>query len=369
MDNVLLHSRDRIVVQRDPQRADPASVYVKGEVERPGRFPLTSNLRVSNLVALAGGLKRSADTRTADLTIYSLRGPNPEIGKHEEIKLSAALRGTRSDDPVLQDGDVLTIKQIPSWADVGASITIRGEVRHPGVYGIAPGERLSSVLERAGGFLPTAYPEAAVLTRISVKQMQEKSRNELIQEVQQNAANVKVSINSSAADQAALQNAALQQRKQVLAALRSAPVSGRLVIHLSRNLKAFAKSPDNIQVRAGDTILIPKRPDFVIVTGQVYNSNAITYQPGRTAGWYLRRAGGVTALGNKGAIFIIRADGSVVSNSGNRWWHGDVLSVRVGPGDTVVVPEKAIGGSLFWKNLIQISQVASSTAIVASLVP
>lgn len=368
-DNILLHSRDRILVRRDPLRADPASVYIEGEVERPGRFPLTSNLRVSDLVALAGGLKRSADTRTADMTIYNVHGPHPEIGKHQEINLAAALRGGRSDDPVLHDGDVLTIKEIPSWGDIGASITIRGEVRHPGVYGIAPGERLSSVLERAGGFLPTAYPEAAVLNRISVKQLQEKSRNELIQEVEQNATNVKVSINATAADQAALQSAALQQRKQVLAALRSAPVTGRLVIHLTRNLKAFAKSQDNIQVRAGDTLMIPKRPDFVIVTGQVYNSNAITYEPGRSVGWYLRRAGGVTALGNKSAVFLVRADGSVVSNSGNRWWHGDVMSVRVGPGDTVVVPEKALGGSLFWKNLIQISQVASSTAIVASLVP
>lgn len=367
--NVLLESRDRIMVQRNPLRADPPSVYVEGEVVRPGRFPLTANLRISDLVGLAGGLKRSADRQTADLTRYAAGSSGAGTDQHQEINLEAALSGTNGRDPVLKDGDLLTVKEIPAWKDIGASITIRGEVRHPGTYGIAPGERLSSVLERAGGFLPTAYPTAAILERISVKQLQEKSRNELIQQVEQSATNVKVSINSTASEAAALQSAALQQQQQVLAALKNAPVTGRLVIHLRTDLKAFANSQDDVQVQAGDTLMIPKRPDFVVVTGQVYNSNAITYEPDRTAGWYLRRAGGATDLGNKGAIFVVRSDGSVVSGSGNGWWRGDVLSARVGPGDTIVVPEKPIGGSLFWKNLLQISQVASSTAIVAALIP
>lgn len=369
LENVLLESRDRILVHRNALAADPPSVYVEGQVVRPGRFPLTANLRISELVGMAGGLKRSADRQMADLTSYNVDGSGPGAKEHQQINLEAALKGAGNQDLTLEDGDVLTIKELPGWNDIGASITVRGEVRHPGTYGITAGERLSSVLERAGGFLPTAYPPAAVLERISVKQLQEKSRNELIQQVEQNATDVKVSLNSTAADQAALQSAALQQQQQVLAALKNAPVTGRLVVHLRNNLKSFENSQDDIKVQAGDILVIPKRPDFVLVTGQVYNSNAITYEPGRTAGWYLSRAGGVTGLGNKKAIFIVRSDGSVASGSENHWWHGDVLSAQMGPGDTIVVPEKPIGGSLFWKNLIQISQVASSTAIVATLIP
>ncbi|HUZ47362.1 MAG TPA: SLBB domain-containing protein [Terriglobia bacterium] len=364
-ENVLLRPRDRILVQRDPLKSDPPSVYVEGDVQRPGRFPLTADLHVSDLVGFAGGLKRSADARTADLTSYNVQGSHPKIGKHQEINLAEALDGKQ--DAVLHDGDVLTVKELPNWNDIGASITIRGEVRHPGTYGIAPGERLSSVLVRAGGFLPTAYPQAAVLDRGEVRALQQKSRDKLIQEMRQNAGDIKTSLNESASDQAALQQAALQQHKQVLEALQSAPITGRLVIHLSRNLKEFAGSQDDIPVRAGDTLMIPKRPDFVIVTGQVYNSNAITFERGRTAGWYLSRAGGVTGMGNKSAIFIVRANGSVVSTGGNMWWHGDVLSVRVGPGDTIVVPEKPLGRSTLWKNLIQISQIASSSAIAAAV--
>ena len=369
LENVLLESRDSILVHRNPLKADPPSVYVEGQVVRPGRFPMTSNLRVADLVGLAGGLKRSADRQTADLTTYNTNGQNPGTSKHQQFNLRAALEGTGNQNLVLKDGDVLTIRELPSWYDIGASITIRGEVRHPGTYGISPGERLSSVLERAGGFLPTAYPQAAVLERPEVRQLQEKSRNELIQQVEQNATNVKVSINESATDQAALQKAVMEQHQQVLEALRKAPISGRLVVHLDNQLRSFTNSVDDIQVRAGDTIFVPKRPDFVVITGQVYNSNAITYEPGRTAGWYLSRAGGVTGLGNKKAIFIVRSNGSVVSGNGgmNSWWRGDVLSTRMGPGDTIVVPEKPIGGSTLWKNLIQISQIASSSAIAAAV--
>ena len=367
LENVLLRSRDRLLVQPNLIKADPPSIYVEGEVVRPGRFPLIANLRVSDLVGMAGGLKRSADTRTADLTSYNLLGPDPKMGEHRELNLGEALDGQGKQNLLLHDGDVLTVKGIPGWNDVGASITLRGEVKHPGTYGIAPGERLSSVLARAGGFLPSAYPQAAILNRVEVRNLQEKSRDELIQEVQQNATNIRVSVNESAADQAALQSAAVQQHRQVLEALRNAPVTGRLVVHLSKNLKSFTNSTDDIQVRSGDTLFVPKRPGFVIVTGQVYNSNAITIAGGKTARWYLSRAGGVTSLGNKKAIFIVRADGSVVSGGEDRWWHGDVLSARVGPGDTVVVPEKPIGGSTLWKNLIQISQVASSAAIAAAV--
>ena len=210
------------------------------------------------------------------------------------------------------------------------------------------------VLERAGGFLPPAYPQAAVLVRSEVRKLQAKSRDDLTHPLELSATQVTVSINESAADQAAMQNAALQQRQQVLETLRNTPVSGRLVVHLTSSLRAFANSADDIQVRTGDSLFIPKRPEFVVVTGQVYNSNAITFEPGKSAGWYLSRAGGVTGLGNKNAIFIVRSNGSVVSGGGNMWWHGSVLSARVGPGDTIVVPEKPIGGSTFWKNLIQI---------------
>jgi len=368
LDNILLEPRDRILVQRKAAAVDPPSVYIKGEVPKPGRYPLTTNLRVEDLIHLAGGLKRSAFTGAADLTRFLPGSSKTQIGEHREINIAAAMAGDSEHDLLLRDGDVLTIRQLSGWNDIGASMSVQGEVQHPGVYGIRPGERLSSVLKRAGGFGSTAYPQGTVFQRLEVRQLQEKSRQELIQRVEQEVTVVKVSLSEGAKEQAELQQAALRQREQVLEGLRKAPITGRLVVHLNSDLAAFENSPEDIEVRAGDSIYVPKRPDFVAVTGQVYNSNAISYEPRKTAAWYLRQAGGPTHLADRKAIFLIRADGSVVSGRSGGWWAGSVLSTPINPGDTLVVPEKPIAGGTFWKNFLGVAQVAQSAAIAAAVV-
>ena len=153
----------------------------------------------------------------------------------------------------------------------------------------------------------------------------------------------------------------------MLDGLRKAPVSGRLVIHLRPDRKDFDGSPDDIELRAGDTLTVPKQPGAVLVIGQVYNANALTYTPGRSASWYLSRAGGATQLGNKSAIFIIRADGSVTGGSQGSLWSGGVLAAAMGPGDTIVVPEKAVLGGTALKNILSVAQLASSAALVAAV--
>ena len=369
LNNILIEPRDHILIHRQPEKVDPPSVYVRGDVARPGRYPLTAEMRVSDLVRLAGGFLRSANAQGGDLTHYASSNSSSEkrvLAGHQDLNLSAALAGGEDQNVPLSDGDVLTVPQRASWNDIGAVVTLRGEVRKPGVYGIRAAERLSSLLRRAGGLLPTAYPRAAVFERNEVRELQQKSRQELIQRLEQESTLVKTSITTTAAEEAALQQTAMQQRQRMLDALRKAPVSGRLVIHIGTDRKGFEGSSNDIELRAGDSLTIPKQPGAVIVVGQVYNANALTYTPGKNAGWYLARAGGATQLANKGAIFIIRADGSVTSGRGE-FWSGGVSSAGIGPGDTIVVPEKAVLGSNTWKNVVAIAQIAQAGALAAAV--
>lgn len=369
LDNVLLQPRDRILVHRQPEQVSPPSVYVRGDVARPGRYPLAAHMTVSDLVGSAGGLLRSANPEGGDLTHYAVSNASGERvpAGHQDLNLAAALAGKADQNLPLRDGDVLTVPQQASWNDIGASVTLRGEVRKPGVYGIRPGERMSSLLERAGGLLPTACPRAAVFERIEVRELQQASRQELIQRLEQESTVVKTSASTSGTEEAALQEAAMQQRQRVLDALRRAPTSGRLVIHLRPDRKNFAESPEDIELRAGDSLTIPKQPGAVLVVGQVYNANALTYTPGRNAGWYFSRAGGATHLADKGAIFIVRADGSVTGRNQGGLWSGGVLAAAIGPGDTIVVPERPVLGSSTLKNVLAVAQIASSAALVAAV--
>jgi protein involved in polysaccharide export with SLBB domain len=343
-------------------------VYAEGEVVNPGRYPLAADMRIEDLLRAAGGPKRSADLKDADLTRYHAASGATPSGEHKSVDLTAVSHDPSRNFP-LEDGDVLSVPQLPGWNDLGAAVALKGEVKNPGVYGIRPGEHLSSVLKRAGGLLPTAYPQGVIFTRRSVREVQEKSRQELIQRLEQETPIVKTAMTASGTEEAALQQEAMQQRERALEALRRAPVTGRLVIRLQPGLKGLEHSAQDIELRNGDSLEIPKQPGFVLVVGQVYNTNAITYVPGKNAGWYLSQGGGATRLADKSAIFIVRADGEVVSRHRGGWWSGNVLSAAIHPGDSVVVPERPVLGSTRWKNIIALAQIAEAGAITAAVVP
>jgi polysaccharide biosynthesis/export protein len=366
--NLLLEPRDRILIQLNSFRADTPSVEIAGEVVKPGRYPLSGELRVSDLIQLAGGFKRSAYTETADLTRFNPRAGENKLGEHMEVDIAAALSSDATKDPTLRDGDVLTIRQLSGWNDVGASVRLQGEVQHPGSYGIKPGERLSAVLKRAGGFAPQAYVYGAVFTRPEVLQMEQKSRNELVQRIRGEEAELAPLPNDDADKKTTKQNG-MQQLETTLARLQENPPAGRMVIRISSNLKQWEGTSNDVVLRSGDTLLIPKAPNFVLVSGAVYDETAVTYRPGRSAKWYLAQAGGPTQLADKGSIFVVRADGSIVGRNTDGLFAGSALGAALRPGDMVVVPEKATGQNPKWKTLMQtattISSIGTSAAIAA----
>jgi protein involved in polysaccharide export with SLBB domain len=363
-DDIVLNSRDRVLVHKNPAAVDVATVYVKGEVARPGRYPLTADMQISDLIRAAGGLKQSADIKTADLTHYYWKDEKQVTVKQEQIVLADALSPDSKESFELNNGDVLTIKQVPGWNDLGASVSIRGEVVHPGSYGIHPGERLSSVLLRAGGFSPGAYPYGAVLLRTEVQKLEQRSYGELVQRIRDQQASLKLTATSASdPDQKTSAETALVQWQTALAELMNSPPSGRVTIQVSSNIKNWENTSRDITVRSGDVLVVPKRPSYVLVQGQVYGPTAVGYRPGKSAKWYLLQAGGTTNMANKSATFVIRADGTVIGHGS--WMSGDALNMSLQPGDMVVVPEKALGGPPVWKTVFAYVQMFSSVATSA----
>ena len=168
-------------------------------------------------------------------------------------------------------------------------------------------------------------------------------------------------------DQKASAESALVQWQSALDNLMSSPPSGRVTIQVSSNVKEWANTSRDITVRAGDVLVVPKRPSYVLVQGQVYGATAVAYRPGKNAKWYLTQAGGTTNMANKRATFVIRANGTVIGSHSALWVSGDGLNVALQPGDMVVVPEKALGGPPIWKAILQNAQVVSSVATSALL--
>lgn len=350
-------------------QVDAPAVTIRGEVMRPGQYPMSNGMTAAQLVRMAGGFKRDALTERADLTSYAVDEGDRIVQSLSAVQIGSAMTGSDPNaDVALKPGDILTIHQITNWADIGESVTISGQVRFPGSYGFKDGERLSSVLRRAGGLLPTAYPLGAVLVRAQVRDLEQSSRDELIRQIETSSAAARLSPSLSGSSEG---GGTLQlikdQQDQVIADLKSHPPTGRMVIHISSDIDSWANTAADIELRRDDVLTIPKQPGFVLVTGQVYNSTAITFTPEKTAAWYLSRAGGVNATANRNEIFIIRANGSVIGRHSGGGFESSVLSTRLNPGDVIVVPQKIIGGSLFWRSLLTTGQLAASFAITAGV--
>jgi protein involved in polysaccharide export with SLBB domain len=348
--------------------ADAPKVTIQGEVLRPSTYPLSKGMTAAQLVRMAGGFKRDALLESADLTSYGVVNGNRITGTLATVHIGVAVAGTDPGaDVALKPGDILTIHQITGWNDIGESVTITGQVRFPGTYGFQEGERLSSVLRRAGGFRETAYPAGAVLVREQVRELEQKSREELIRQIETSSASARLSPNLGSGDSSATLKVIQAQQDQVLTRLKSEPPSGRLVVHITADIDSWANTPADIELRRGDMLTIPKRPGFVLITGQVYNATALTFSPGKSAAWYLQRAGGTSDTANRKEIFVIRANGSVIGRHSGGFFDPAVLSTKLDPGDVVVVPQKVLGASLFWRNLLTTAQLASSIAITAAV--
>jgi protein involved in polysaccharide export with SLBB domain len=366
-DNLLLEPHDRIIVHRNSAKVDPPTVYVRGEVAKPGRYPLTSNMRVEDLVSVAGGLKRSADSQNAFLAHQDESAVSGLSGSSGPINLVAAMSGETADDKDLKNGDVLTIRQTPGWNNLGASVTILGEVLHPGTYGILPGESLAAALAKAGGFTFEAFPYGTVLTRREVRELEMRSHNDLVERLKEQATQLKA-LPENTDDLKNAKLTAIAQTETTLTQLETNLPIGRVVIQSSTELKSFEKAAACTPLRNGDTILVPKKANYVMVTGQVFSPAAIGFVSGRSARWYMGQSGGLTQLADKNAVFVIRADGSILAAKNNgTMWSGDPLAAVLLPGDSIVVPEKAPRiAPKNWLPLIQVAQVATSVALAVA---
>jgi protein involved in polysaccharide export with SLBB domain len=359
-ENILLKPQDRVFVHKDVQRIEPMVVEIQGDVPRPGKYPLGANLTAAQLVKLAGGLKRSAYSEVAELTRYSIGQGNNVEGEHIPIRIGEALSGEPDTDMRLHAGDVLTIKQIAGWKDIGATVTVDGEVVHPGTYGVQQGERLSDVLARAGGFRSDAYPYGVIFERVEIRELAEKNRAQLITQAKDEGGSLGGGITDVVA-----REASVAQWRDTVQKLQTTPPVGRMVIHISSR-KDWVHTPSDVLLRAGDSIYVPKKPNFVMVQGAVYNQTAISFRAGKSASWYLHQAGGATSAGDKKNIFIIRADGTVAGGV-RGLFSGGALESTMLPGDMIMVPTKALGGGLKWRSTLEVAQLVSAVGIAVQV--
>src|SRR6202042_2613567 len=283
--------------------------------------------------------------------------------------------GNAIDDPASEDnrtlrpGDVLTIfgrRDLPLPVEKHATfVRISGEVNAPGVPRVNAGETLRNLVERAGGLTSHAYLYSSQLTRVSTRESQERQLKQSTERMQQELLARYTSAPPSTPDRAAEQQSQLGLQQALITRLSSVQPTGRVVLEIRPDAKSLGDVPD-FPLEDGDSYYIPPRRSTVQVAGAVYNQNAFQFASGKPLSAYLNDAGGVTREADAKRTYLIRADGTVVSRqSRDKFWRGDFASMRLMPGDAIVVPEKIKTGA-GWKNFQDITQIVSQTALTAA---
>ncbi|MFC1570975.1 SLBB domain-containing protein [Candidatus Margulisiibacteriota bacterium] len=325
----LLQDMDLVEVFPIYQAVDNV-VYLEGEVKYPGSYEFMAGMRVKDI--LPGPKATTIDSFLPHAELIRTDKESREI-EIISLDLEGLFKGDELKNIELQSGDRI---QVSSKLKEQKKVVLSGEVQRPGTYTIGCGERLASVLKRAGGYSDKAYIYGAKFVRKSVMDLQGRHVTQALSKLQEDILRRERDLVSGkyGPNETALLGSQLDKSGKLLDLMRQQVPIGRIVVNLGYPLEEFAESEHNIVLEDGDSLYIPPVPDVVNIIGEVFNPTALVYRPDQELKGYLKQVGGMTKHANKGGVYIIRADGSVLSK-GQRY---NIVSMKLFPGDTVVVP-------------------------------
>ena len=308
------------------------NVRIAGAVTQPGVYPIEPGVTtLTDVLKRAGGLLYTA-AGEGELTRVKVTPEGPETTRLR-INLKEAEKGTSK--LVLHRDDYLFVRTVPDW-NIYRSANITGRVLYPGNYAVKRGERLSSLLERAGGYADDAFARGAVFLRESVRVEQQKQINDMINNLQReiNYAGNEALAASTVTSDVTYAKESMAAKNRYLETVRSIKATGRLVLTLPEDYRLLKGSPFDITLEEGDRLLIPDRPGTVQVIGSVLTPAAFVYREGQPFNAYVKMAGGYSITANPKRTYIMKADGSTVrALAGNK-------PRIVEEGDYIIVPEK-----------------------------
>jgi polysaccharide export outer membrane protein len=307
-------------------------VHVDGRVKVPGDYPLEPDMRVSDLIRAGGSLDPAAYGVHAELSRYTVQNGGQRDTRVISIDLAAIRRGDQSADIPLQAFDRLSIKQVSGWTEQD-QVTLKGEVRFPGSYTIQPGETLHAVIDRAGGLTEFAFADGSLFTRTELKVREQEQLDRLASRLRTEIA--EVALMGVRAQQGSAPSA-ITIGETLLHELTDAKAVGRLVIDLKAVLATQPGSSDDVILRNGDELIVPKKRQEVMVLGEVQDPTSHLYKRRMRRDDYIDQSGGPTRQADRKRIYVVRADGSV--DSGSKGWFQGGDNVEIHPGDAIVVP-------------------------------
>ena len=390
--NALGAAEDLHLTEAESSAGQPANAEVHKADEQlpPGTFQdQKRNTQSDASLGAATGLNNVPPMRTFNPR-FTIQPAAPEINwdyavieRTDPVLLSTTalpfnlgkvlLQHDATQDLELQPGDVVTIFSkadfsVPRAKQV-TQVRIEGEVAMAGVYSVRPGENLRQVVARAGGLTPNAYLYGAQFTRESTRREQQKRYDDFLNELEKqiNEAVSNLSSRVTSPQQAATAQTSVAGQRELVERLRRTTLNGRIVFDMDEQARGLDALPD-LPLEDGDRLYVPARPSTVNVIGDVFSQTSFLHRDDFRTGDYLGMAGGTERSADRSHMFLIRADGSIVSRHvTSPLFAKSFDQLRMSPGDTLVVPTYINRGT-FTRGLIDWSQIFSNFALGAAAV-
>ncbi|HEU4698096.1 MAG TPA: SLBB domain-containing protein [Gemmatimonadales bacterium] len=363
---------DQDLIEVFPRSAFLPQVYVTvtGAVNRSGRIPYREGMTLRDAVLIAGGLDEGADLREAEIARIAERRTSSALAETVRVPLDSTYLFDRfrragyqgapgypapasgAPEVALRPYDNVLILRQPGW-DVQRLVYLTGQVKHPGRYALrSKTERLSDLVERAGGLTDEAYAAGVEFFRIDRFQRERAARREVEERHRQEQLNGRGAGTMAEAGRGATAPGGATGRALPLVAsgtTRTPPtpqlpvqedvpayLRGRVGVDLVRAMRKKG-SPDDLILVGGDSINVPEFDPIVTVTGAVNSPGQVAYEPGRNLDWYVRAAGGYGARSDDGRAYVTQPNGK--KDGVKRRFLADYVP-KPGPGALVYVPEK-----------------------------
>jgi protein involved in polysaccharide export with SLBB domain len=346
--DIALRKNDRLFVPSVISLLDNFTVYVGGEVREPGTYAYADNMSIEDAIVQAGGLRESASTARID--VYR-RIKKPEsttasdvTGEAFSFSLENGLIISGDKSFTLEPFDQVFVRRSPGY-EPQHNVSIEGEVLFGGQYAkVTKDERLSSLVERAGGLTPFAYPKGARLRRQLTEAEQRRTREALLAKTLLESDTVIAGDSLMKRDSALVDD--LDLRYQYVG------------IDLEKALKKPG-SEDDIVLQEGDVLFVPIYNPTVKISGGVLYPNMVAYNKEKNLDDYVKMAGGYSRLAMKGKAFVIYMNGQVAT--GRR--------AKIEPGCEIVVPEKPERQPISLPQILGISNsIATLGLIITNLI-
>ena len=318
------------------------SIPVVGNVRFPGLYPTTRDLNALEIFNLAGGVLVSKLNTIPSFDV-GVRARGFGVYPYEELKN-------------LTNISMLNL-QIDETSIPSGFVTLTGEFTNPGTYQISEGDTLSDLYRRTGGLTKEAYPLAGILTRDSIREIEQEA-------IKRSKAELSQIMSSAVASGLLKQNSTdLIGLIGLMTSLDDTQAIGRLVTELNPNL-IEANPAQDITLHDGDVIYIPKLLNTVTIVGQVLNPVTVPHKVGENFDYYIKLAGGIKKEADKSKIYVLQPNGvSLRRKNGIQlpvlpfmpFERDDIL-----PGGTLIVPRKA-------RALDSLALVETITPVLANL--